>query len=504
MAETPPATPSQASQDPGLIDPAVVAPGAAKRILGRLLGRDNAPNIDSSSGDALSELDGSIPSVLDDFSDNGEYYQRPKESQPATVRHNMQATFNGYQEQQQELATATDKLFRDLTTQPNVNTTPMARIDRLLAGYPNNIVGKLRGAASGDSLLAVIRTGGTLLDMIDKRGDSPTAITAINNNKGAVAELLADKIPRLVAAEGVTVLERIQAIAAEKGILSVNSFIDFKLKYGNNMPEPTLNPEATIGDSVPDSPFTREDADQAWEQGPNMGIERRPAMWGDLAQMAAITDQWGREYGLSINRGNDGNIGLAFIRSQGVAISNRTSMGELQGETVFFHSHPQEETVNGLLAPLVSLGDVLATTVDDSGGAYFNVVSRNGITLQVASQPVESNDPPGWTVESGDLRSTTISSDGGTTGQNTTEVMQQLLGTGMPFAYSINTTGMVRGHDRSRKIFFVHIPWGQLATNNTTLNEVCFGDGLRKILPDDIGGSDSNLSTAIQKAKYGE
>lgn len=227
-----------------------------------------------------------------------------------------------------------------------------------------------------------------------------------------------------------------------------------------------------------------------------MGVLKRAAEWGDLGQMLGITDQWGREYGLTIRSGEDGQPSMNFVRGIEGAVKNRHHLKS--GDMVFFHSHPRQGTADGLYAPLISRGDMNASDGFDYGGAYLNIVCKSGITLQVDAAPASPDEAPGWIVESGELRGEVISPDG-TGSAATTQVLEKLHELKQPFAYSINVNDPIS----PKKVMFIHIPWQHLDTTETSLQDVCFGTGLQKILPLLLPHNSipPNLHSAIQKAK---
>ena len=124
----------------------------------------------------------------------------------------------------------------------------------------------------------------------------------------------------------------------------------------------------------------------------------------------------------------------------------------------------------------------------------MNIICGSGVTFNVDTHPADPNGPYGWTFESGEHRGQTLSQE------NSDEILQQLRASGAPFAYSISE----KDDHFARKRMFVHIPWQHLDTANVTLEDVCFGDGLQRILQPltpQADGVPQNLYSAIQKAK---
>lgn len=469
--------------------------GAAVRVFGRRSAQEAEPV------DALDAIDRVIPSIVDDFHpETGRRYQREKELHAAAVREATNSTFRErFPDSYDELVGATESLFERFIVGPvRGDTVHLADIDHFLAGYPSNVIDGLGDQASAENILAVIQTGERLL----AGSDEETSMASLQlSNKGYLAQMLSSGVPQLVAHEGVEGLRRFETIVSKDHVLAGKSYLEFRLKYKGGMPAPALDPEEAVDEVAPNSPFMREEADVAWRQESGMGIEERPPEWGDLAMMVARTDQWDREYGLKFKRAMGGDISTAFMRGGDGAIKNKGALG-YSGDIVFFHSHPSRPTADGLYAPLISSGDVYATESNDGGGAYLNIVCKSGVTLLVDSQPLESETPNGpvYTVESGDLRgSVFVSRD--TSRDQRDEILRKLRDSQGPYLYSIDTTEATLF---PRKHTFVHIPWQHLDASGVTLEELCFGDGLRRIIPAALvpaGESPQNLLSAINEAK---
>jgi hypothetical protein len=466
----------------------------AKRFLAeRVLGRGP----ESKLGDTLKKLDRLIPAQLEDFHpDIGHRYKRNKESTGKEVRRTTAAAFEeSFASHRNELLGATNDLFSELSTmQPDRDTVPFAKVDHFLAEYPGNIVSELGYEASPENLKAVLNSGTRLLQECAKTGEDQWAAYT----KGIVVDLLGARIPQLVAHEGEGCLSELEEVAARGKVSNLKEYLDFKLNYADGTPELPFTSDELIGASPPPSPFTHEDAGQAWRRESWMGAQERDPEWSDLAHMAAISDQWNSEYGFTISQGEDDKMTLGFIRGLDTSVKNRHEL-DSRGDKVFFHSHPSEGTMDGILAPLISSGDVNGTLLQDYGGAYLNIVCKNGITLQIDSRPTVDTDPKGWHVESGELKGTMISPGGSAVAQ-TPGIMKELRDTKAPFTYSISKDG---GSD-SRKLTFVHIPWRHLNTLGVSLQDVCFGDGLEKVLPEEFSPTQDaprSLQSAIEKAK---
>jgi len=496
MDEMTPPAPAGIPPDPQALHEAPQARWSGARAMARLIlnrlggqGQELGPPID-----ALDELDRTIPPVLNDWHpDTGDHYQRPKELHAPAVRQNMTDMFTGFGDDGGQLSSASESLFSRLVIRNSRDTTDLARVDHFVSTYPQNIVDALGEQASAENISAVLRLGESLLATVDEKHEDGDPLGFSSYYKAKTAEMLASDIPQLVALEGESCVDELSEFAKEQDVLKMAAYIRFKLRYKGSLPPLAYDPEGLTGQKVPESPFTHETADTAWTKEAQMGTLDRAAEWGDLAQMIAITDQWDREYGLTIHRGDDGTMSMNFVRGGDTAVKNKHRL-ERTGQKVFFHSHPREGSGNGLYAPLVSDGDTFATDFGDDGGAYLNVVCGSGITFNVDTEGATPDGPHGWTFESGEHRGQTLSRE------NSDEILQQLRDSGEPFAYSIS------GKDDyfARKRMFVHIPWQHLDTSGVTLEEVCFDDGLQRIMQSLTEQADElppSLHAAIKKAK---
>jgi hypothetical protein len=444
--------------------------------------------------DALDRLDRLIPALIDDFHpDTQQRYKRPKELHADLTRINIAGAFETYGDEKDDLFASTDRLFEKLSSDTPKDLTDLAIIDHFLARYPQNLLHALKDKTSAENILGSIHVAERLLDIVDQHipvGDRTFY-------KASIADMLGAQIPQYVAQEGVDNLGRIEAIIGLGDVFSLRSYLDFTLRHSDGIPPLPYEPENIVGQRSPDSPFLHEDENNAWSKGSAMEVLNRTAEWGDLGKMLAITDRWDREYGLTIARQPNGEMTSSFLRGVEEQIINKRYL-DSRGDAVFFHSHPKKRSQDGLFAPLVSSGDVIATQRKDYGGAYLNVVCESGITLQVDTSSRSVDGPHGWVVESGELAGQTISPNG-TSGGDAGPIMQQLLDTKEPFTYSI----AMRKED-AQKMMFVHIPWRYLKTRDTTLESVCFGDGLEKIMSTvapQSDGAPKNLHAAIGKAK---
>jgi len=191
-----------------------------------------------------------------------------------------------------------------------------------------------------------------------------------------------------------------------------------------------------------------------------------------------------------VQRQADGSTSLDYLRGGDVSIRNKSQLSG-DGELVFFHSHPSEPSVDGALGPLVSGDDLTGTFFQDNGGGYLNIVCSEGVTVCVDAKPLDEAGTKGWHIESGVMRGARVD------GTGDVETMNRLRAIGEPYAYSI-TSNMA-----GKKLTFIHIPWSQLKTG-TSLEGVCFGEGLRYLLPDSLAefkGSEDTLRATLIKAK---
>ncbi len=462
-----------------------------------LLRRRKGNGGETATIDPLDELDHIIPPIVDDFHPTtGERYQRYKEMDVATVRNAMSTVFGNYGEKQDDLENASRGLFSKLVIRDADDTRILARIDHFIAGYPNNIIEQLGDHASAENILAVLDAGGSLLDMIDQEEAQYHAHIG-SANKASVAEILGAKLAQLVIFDEEFVTG-MQIVATEEGVNDTLDFINFRYRHRHGLPSPPYSAETLTGQAAPESPFVHEDAAVAWKSDSQMSKLERSAVWGDLGEMTAIADQWDQEYGLVVRRGEDGVMSLNFMRGGSGSVKNKHESGN-GGDLVFIHAHPKQSSENGLFAPLISPSDMEGTHGFDYGGAYLNIVCGSGITLQYNSQPALPEDPPrGWVVESGAFKGQIISPNGHPLTTNR-KLMRNLQDLGLPFAYSIRGYG-----DGSNKFMFIHIPWSHLDTSGVSLEDVCFGNGLRRVVPSELqttGEAMPNLHSAIQKAK---
>lgn len=392
-----------------------------------------------------------------------------------------------------ELSNTSESLSAKLSIPQERDRASVATVDRFWRGYPQNIVDGLGEHASVQTILTVLNIGNSLVDIEDQRGTDFSSPFY----KAGIASLLASRIPQFVALKGEDAGTELEAIARDRSAGALQYYIDFRLRYRDGLPSRPYTPEGTVRQEFPDGPFLREDTSNTWIPESQMGKIERAPQWGDLGAMVNATDQWGREYGFTMREGNDGRMSLNFVRAADKQVKNRHRL-EPEGNLVFFHSHPRAASADGLYAPLVSEADVVGSDGFDEGGAYLNIVCGTGVTLQVDAQPAVPEDPKGWVVESGKLKGEVISSPG-----NSSEagpMLEKLRELGGAFAYSIN----IDAFDPPRKVMFVHIPWKDLDTSSTTLQEVCFGDGLQKIIAKagvDLNDTPRNLHEAIQKTK---
>jgi|GEM_PF-3206605 len=459
-----------------------------KFIADRLFRRESEQ--EKGLSEALKDLDNSIPPQIDDFhSETGQRHTRNKELHPKNVQAATTTTFSElFASERDDLLDATTSLFAELVTTGRGDTTPLAKIDHFAAAYPSNIIEKLGPSPSASTLAAILKTGKNLLQAC---GNDELSVS----DKGVVAGLLGSAIPQLVAQKGGQSLAGLEEIATQHDIDHVKDYVDFQLRYAQGLPDIPFSAEDLVGWAAPKSSFTQETAEQAWSGEAWMGTQQRPPEWGDLGHMMAVTDQWDREYGLSMNKAEDGTMTVGFIRGIERSVSNCHKLGK--GEKVFFHSHPTEATDGGVYAPLISNADITNTFAQDYGGAYLNIVCRSGITLQIDSQSASEHDAEGWSVLSGRLAGTVISSDGSVSPE-AKATLQELQDAKAPFLYGINQKESSNG----RTLTFVHIPWEHLDTLGVTLQDLCFNNGLAKVLPPEFVKDDmpGDLRSAIRKA----
>jgi len=465
----------------------------SRMALNNLLGREQG--VDRELSVTLKALDQTVPDQVEDFRpSDGLRYGRGREFNAKLTKSAIAAVFaeGRFTGHKDELVGATNDLLSELVVDNARDKASIGQIDHFLAHYPRNIIGGLNQKASAEDVLALITAGQSLLDLCDDYQDKATAAYL----KGEITALLGSSLPQLIAAEGAGVLEDIKNVASRHGVYNLKDYVTFRLQYAGGLPQLPFTAEGITGWPAPESPFTREDADNAWERQAWMGKQRRKPEWSDLAGMAAITDQWNSEYGFTVSQAADGATTLGFTRGIEGKATNRHQL-DPSSRKIFFHSHPSKATKDGLYAPLVSDGDVTSTLSNDYGGGYLNVVSKHGITVHIDSQESTDDTPKGWRVESGDLAGKMIAETQGFS-ESGDQIMSTLRDTEEPYLYSITASDV-----RNRKLLFAHIPWASLAHASVSLQDVCYGDGLIALLPLKHlqEGMPKNLYEAVQKAK---
>lgn len=258
-------TPPNAGGDLPLPQAPLEASGSRglRHLAGLILRRSGTREVETGPVDALDEIDRLIPPMIDDFHpDDGYRYQRPRELDVATVRGAVRRTFDLLDggAESQALQEASSSLFAKLVPHHSRDTTDLAKLDRLLTNYPQNVIDGLGEQASADGVLTTIQVGDKLLDVVSRQSSD----IATGYFMGLVAQLMSAKIPQFVALEGADSVTELEEVAAAHSLFAVENYIDFRLRYRNGLPSLPYRPEDTVGHAAPESPFTHEDADSAW------------------------------------------------------------------------------------------------------------------------------------------------------------------------------------------------------------------------------------------------
>lgn len=393
------------------------------------------------------------------------------------------------------------------------DTIPLGELERFLVRFPANLF-------DGLGLQKSTTTCGGILDIgIELARKHAVTIKGysqklgkqhFNYDIGKIAELVGEKIPKVIAKLSPRNPEILTTLALMAQSLSVREF-DHYVDY---IIEPRqISPKAkerldfldrTIGSlntsNIPNkSPFALVDR-EGWREEISMGMEDREPQWADLVSMIRCTEEDRREYGLKITNSTDKTKAprLAYNRGSAESVYNREPNGgkSTSNEAVFFHAHPAHILQMEAFSPLISQGDILATQMQNYGGGYLNVVGINGATLHVGAGATEhyNGNAFRYTVESGPYNQELMSPhkwEG-----DTVSIMARLLQLKQPYYYSIQEP------NSDFKYYFMHLPWESL-DKSISLQDMCFNQGLKDAverIPDspaiDFG---SNLDEAMDK-----
>lgn len=369
----------------------------------------------------------------------------------------------------------------------DIDTVVFGQLDRFLVGFPVNMFSRLGGYDTLETMLQVFQIGSMVLEYENENSrdnllsfpPSAQRTHMMNYHFGQVAFLVGEAIPEVLARAGVKNKAVLVHLATAQSARELRNLV----KYYQEVEEPSSQTQAkiaklelTIREIDPtmgslSSPFNQSDR-QPWRDERVMGNEQVIPTWGDLGAIVRSGEQDGKEYGIAVRRdsGESGDPHVEYLRGGKSSIHNGAKRSRF-GQNIFFHSHPIISEKRELYAPLVSVGDLEATSLQDYGGGYLNVVCLSGVSLHIGAVVKKTrSDSYTYTIESGEFKGSNFLPGRGLEEQ----VMGNVKRVGIPYVYSIT--------DRfGLKQYFFHIPW-EYIDKSVSFYDLCFGGGLARIL----------------------